>query len=549
MGAQTHSGFSLPADVALPDRYRIERRVARGGMASVWCAHDAVLGRRVAIKLLAEQFVHDERAVRRFEREARAAARLSSHVNVVTIYDVGKTEPLGRESLGRPFIVMEYVPGGTVGDAIRVGAVPRQRAVRWIVEAAAALDYAHEHGVVHRDIKPGNLLLDGGRVLHVADFGIARIGTEDTITTTGQLFGTAAYISPEQALGRPATEASDRYALAVVAFELLVGRRPFTAEQFAVRARQHIEQEPPPASESNQQLPASIDPILARGMAKQPEERWPTAGEFAAAIEAALRDRPHAVTRPLPPRRPRPQTAAAPPPLSLIPGGARPAGGPRPRAIALAALATVAFGVGAAIATTTGGSPQPAREAAQQRAPAAAHRRAATHPARPRTPAKRPAPAPTTTVQQTTTAAPAPTTVQQTTTPAPAPTTAPPTAGSLEARGHQLMVDGEYPQAIGVLHQTLGAAAPGSLTYAYALYDLGRSLRLSGDPRDAAVVLQRRLQIPNQTSVVRQELELALRALAAQANQSGGAAATQPHARVRRRPPDHGIRASGGAAR
>jgi eukaryotic-like serine/threonine-protein kinase len=549
MGAQTRSGLSLPADVQLPDRYLIERRVARGGMGSVWCAHDAVLGRRVAIKLLAEPFVHDQRAMRRFEREARAAARLSGHPNVVTIYDVGNTEPVGGESIRRPFIVMEHLAGGTVGDAISVGAVERERAAGWIVEAASALDYAHGHGVVHRDIKPGNLLLDRGRTLHVADFGIARIAAEDTITTTGQLFGTAAYISPEQALGRPATEASDRYALAVVAFELLARQRPFTADHFAVQARQHIEQEPPSASKRNQRLPTSIDPILARGMAKQPEERWPTAGEFAAAIVAALEQRAPAATRPLNPRRQRPQTAA-PPPLSLTPQPARPAGGPRPRAIALAALATVALGVGAAIAASTGGSSQPAREAARHGAPATG-RRPATHAVRPHPPARKPVPTSPSTVQQTTTGVPT-SSVQQTTTGVPrstvqqtttgalaAATTAPASADSLDARGHQLMLAGEYTQAIGVLHQTLGAAPPGSLTYAYALYDLGRALRLSGDPRDAAVVLRRRLQIPNQTGVVRGELELALRALGAQANHSApdSIQRTQPAPAARRARP------------
>ena len=151
---------------------------------------------------------------------------------MVTIYDIGQA--IDRDApLGRPFIVMEYLTGGTVADALRVGEVTHEQAVEWVRQAAAALDYAHSRGVIHRDIKPVNLLLDGERTLHVADFGIAQLASEETFSGSGQMLGTAAYIAPEQVLGRPATEASDRYALAVAAFELLAGRRPFGAEHFA----------------------------------------------------------------------------------------------------------------------------------------------------------------------------------------------------------------------------------------------------------------------------------------------------------------------------
>ncbi|MGB0094407.1 MAG: serine/threonine-protein kinase, partial [Solirubrobacteraceae bacterium] len=178
----------------LPERYEVRGHIANGGMASVWCAYDATLGREVAIKVLARQFAGDDVAIRRFKREARTAARLSAHPHVVMIYDVA-------EAAGRPYIVMEYLPGETVADAIRAGAVRRDQALRWLAEAASALDYAHGRGVVHCDIKPGNLLLSLDWRLHVADFGIARLATEDTFTGTGQLLGTAAYLSPEQALG------------------------------------------------------------------------------------------------------------------------------------------------------------------------------------------------------------------------------------------------------------------------------------------------------------------------------------------------------------
>ena len=175
-------------------------------MASVWCAEDQVLGRRVAIKVLAARLQHDPGAVARFGREARAAARLSAHPHVVTIYDVG-------ESGGRAFIVMEHLAGGTVADALEHRSPDRAETLRWIREAAQALDYAHSRGVIHRDIKPANMLLDLGTVLHVADFGIARLATENTITSPGELLGTAAYLSPERALGEPANASADRYAL------------------------------------------------------------------------------------------------------------------------------------------------------------------------------------------------------------------------------------------------------------------------------------------------------------------------------------------------
>ena len=279
-----------PTELRLPDRYRVRRRLATGGMASVWCAEDLVLGRTVAVKVLAERFAYDDMAMRRFKREARAAARVSTHAHVVTIYDVGDLEADARdvESVARPFIVMEYLAGGTVADAIRVGAVRRQEAVRWIREAASALDHAHARGIVHRDIKPANFLLNRSRVLHVADFGIARLVSEDTITSTGELFGTAAYLSPEQALGREATGASDRYSLTVAAFELLAGERPFEAQHFAAQARQHIEDERPYASERDRTLPPTVDEVLIRGMAKEPDERFETAGEFVDALETAL---------------------------------------------------------------------------------------------------------------------------------------------------------------------------------------------------------------------------------------------------------------------
>src|SRR5262245_58104223 len=279
-----------PARISLPDRYRVVRHLASGGMAAVWEAHDELLDRDVAVKVLASHLGEDDRARRRFQREARAAAGLSSHPHVVTIYDVG-------EHARRVFMVMEIMRGGTIADRMRSGReIPNAVLLRWLREAAGALDTAHAAGVVHRDIKPGNLLLDDHDRLAVADFGIARLAWEDQLTATGQVLGTAAYLSPEQAMGEAATAASDRYALAVVAYELLTGSRPFEAAHFAAQARAHVEDPPPPASTRAPELSRAVDAVLERGLAKAPADRWPSATAFVDALARTL-DEPTKPTR------------------------------------------------------------------------------------------------------------------------------------------------------------------------------------------------------------------------------------------------------------
>ncbi|HYB30202.1 MAG TPA: protein kinase [Solirubrobacteraceae bacterium] len=540
MGDHPHADVRAQRELGLPGRYEPVRHIATGGMASVWCARDQALGRNVAIKLLAERFADDESGAERFMREARAAARLSGHPNVVMIYDVGETDPAGLEQ-PRPFIVMEYLAGGTVADALRVDSVRQVHAVKWLHEASAALDYAHSRGVLHRDIKPANLLLARDRTLHVADFGIARLGTEDTITASGQVVGTAAYLAPERALGRPATDASDRYSLAVVAYELLVGERPFSATHFAAQARQHVEDQPPAPSARNRALPSAVDDVLARGMDKCPEQRWPTAQDFAQALESALREpatRPlraavaaMPVTRPIrpvaapagrpaqSPRRPAssaPRRPAPSAPRRSAPSPPDPERRPRrrgPRVSALAALAAGAV-VAVALAGTLGSGGQQSHSSVRDQQAAVAKTTTA------RRPASRP--------KRVTTPPPPQTQSQTVTATAAAATTPPPTADTLEAQGHQMMDNGDYANAVPVLRQAVAAASPDSLTYAYALYDLGRSLRLAGDPRQAVQVLWQRLQIPNQTGVVRQQLQLALLALGQQASGGAGATPGQP---------------------
>ena len=424
------------AGTGLPDRYSLIQRIAAGGMATVWCAEDGVLGRRVAIKLLADHFADDFVAVRRFKREARTAARVSEHPNIITIFDVGETVASDRRERARPFIVMEHLPGGTLADALRTGEVSRDDALKWLREASSALDYAHEHGVIHRDIKPANMLLDRARSLHVGDFGIARIAHEDTITKGGQLFGTAAYLSPEQARGEPGTEASDRYALAVVAFELLTGERVFAGEHFAAQARAHIEDAPPAASEVNALLPPAVDSVLTRGLAKAQDDRWPSAGAFADALTTAIRS-----------RRP-PRTGPEMGPIFIH--RSEPISR-RPRAIALGALgAAVALAIVAAIVLAASGGSASHRAAASH---TATHRNATGaphHTTHPRPAAHHASPPATTSAPTTTSPPPAASSTSTT-----APPTTTPSAESLESRGHALLSAGSASAAIPVLRQAV----------------------------------------------------------------------------------------------
>jgi eukaryotic-like serine/threonine-protein kinase len=250
-------------------------------MGEIYRATDETLGRAVAVKVLAERFAHDEAVRERFTREALAAARLSGRPNVITIFDVG-------EWAGRPFIVMEYLSGGSLDERLRKGPVPTGQSLAWLEQAAAALDAAHGEGVVHRDVKPANLLLDRDDNVHVADFGIASAAGLDSLTKTGTVLGTAAYLSPEQARGERATSASDLYGLAVLAWELLTGERPFKGDTTAAEAAAHVHAEIPSISERRPDLPRELDDVFRRALAKDPRERHRSAAEFVAELGEAL---------------------------------------------------------------------------------------------------------------------------------------------------------------------------------------------------------------------------------------------------------------------
>lgn len=286
----------MATETRLPERYADPRPIGRGGMGEIFLAEDQVLGRKVAVKLLEHRFARDEQLRARFTREALTAARLSAHPHIVTIFDVGECD-------GRPFIVMEYLPGGTVAERARTGRVSQDDALAWLDDTASALDEAHAAGVVHRDVKPANLLLDERGGVHVGDFGIARVVDETSggMTLAGTVLGTAGYLSPEQARGEPATAASDVYALGVVAYELLTGGRPFEGGSSTEEAAAHIHQPVPPASERGVDLPRDVDAVFERVLAKQPEERYGHAAEFVAALGEALRPPVEPTTRIFPP--------------------------------------------------------------------------------------------------------------------------------------------------------------------------------------------------------------------------------------------------------
>ena len=269
-------------DSHLPPRYRNPERIARGGMGEIFRAEDADLARIVAIKVLADRYANDGAIRARFTREALAAARLSNAPSTVTIFDVGEHDD-------HPYIVMEYLAGGSLADRlVRDGAQPIGRSLDWLQQAAAALDAAHASGVVHRDVKPANLLLDSDDRVKVADFGVASAVGLGSLTEVGTVVGTAGYLAPEQARGEKATPASDRYALAVVAFELLTGERPFERESSTAEALAHVSAPIPPASSLNPELPSQVDDALARGLAKVPEHRYESAADLVHALRDAL---------------------------------------------------------------------------------------------------------------------------------------------------------------------------------------------------------------------------------------------------------------------
>jgi eukaryotic-like serine/threonine-protein kinase len=452
----------------LPDRYSSPQAIGRGGMGEIFRATDTALGRAVAIKVLDQRFAEDAPVRQRFTREALAVARLSGNPNIVTIYDVG-------EYRDRPYIVMEYLGGGSLQERIKEGPVPPGQALQWLEQAASALDAAHREGVIHRDVKPANLLLDRHDRMHVADFGIASAAGFDSLTQTGTVLGTASYLSPEQAMGERTTPASDLYSLAVVAFELLTGRRPFEGDSVAAAAAAHVTAEVPSVCDVNPEMPCELDPVFARALAKDPSRRYGSAAEFVAALRASIEEAAGATSSMPAARRPPPP----PPP---------PYGRSQPRWLVpvLVAVVLALVGTGIAFAVTRGD------------------------------PSAKPPPVRVTTRVRTVTGE-SRTVVSTVVTTAPAPTTSASSGAAVGGdpydennRAWALMQQGQYSQALPLLQDAVQQLSGGTdLGTAYANYNLGYTLMQLGQCSEAVPYLETSRKIQPDREEVKDALKQA----------------------------------------
>jgi len=274
----------------LGSRYEIGETLGYGGMAEVHRGRDVRLGREVAVKVLRADLARDPSFQARFRREAQAAASLN-HPAIVAVYDTGEEDVYGNQ----PYIVMEYVEGRTLRDVLKIeGRLMPRRAMEIVADVCAALDFSHRNGIIHRDIKPGNVMITRTGAVKVMDFGIARAVADNaaTVTQTAAVIGTAQYLSPEQARGETVDARSDVYSTGVLLFELITGSPPFTGDSPVAVAYQHVRENPPPPSTINPDVPPELDAIVLKAMAKNPANRYQSAGEMRADLIRAINGRP-----------------------------------------------------------------------------------------------------------------------------------------------------------------------------------------------------------------------------------------------------------------
>jgi serine/threonine protein kinase len=509
----------------LGDRYRVVRVLGSGGMATVFLCRDERLGRQVAVKRL-HAHSPDETAAR-FVREAKLGASLN-HPNLVSVYDT-VTDDEG------VLIVMELVEGETLADAIRRGPLPTEQGLAVIRDVASGLDHAHSHGVVHRDIKPANVLIREDGVTKLTDLGIATAADHTKITSSGIVLGTAAYMAPEQLDGGEAGPAVDVYALSVLAFETLSGRKARQGRTPMEIAHEVATEGPPDLQEVWSEAPPEAARVLCRGMARNPRERPASAGELARELAQSLHD--VGATRatlertrtavvadspaaPTPASPARVREAHSPPPDRPNIGLYAPSPG-RPRrrrglAALLAVAALVLAGAAAAVAVLTSGddgNPAADRQATGNQGQGAAKKKAAAQPPKEKK-AQKEQPAqteeqPTQTQQQPTQTQQQPTQTQE----QPAQTQPASGGAQLNDQGFRLMQQGQFAQAVPILQRAVTSFPEGSKdpNYAYALFNLGKSLNRSGRPDEAIPYLEQRLQFPDQRATVQRELDDARR--------------------------------------
>ncbi|MBL9037018.1 MAG: protein kinase [Archangium sp.] len=327
----------LPVRVhdVLSGRYRLESKLGEGGMGTVYVAHDSELDRQVAVKLLASNLVNDPEVVQRFEREARLMAKLD-HPNIVPVFDVGTHE-------GRPYIVMKLLHGDTLAGVLREkGGFSSDQTLRFLRQVAAGLDYLHQRGFIHRDIKAGNIHLSADGVATILDFGILRSrGATDGLTRSGMVMGTPHYMAPEQALGlKDVDHRVDLYALAVVLFECLTGTLPFEADSELRLIQMQAHAPPPELLDRAPWIPKPVAGVMRRALAKRPEDRFSSAAELVKALESAYRDsKGHDAAPKRAPATPDAPNAEAPAPIQLRASTEVPPAASRSRPVVLGAIA------------------------------------------------------------------------------------------------------------------------------------------------------------------------------------------------------------------